>query len=166
MRSKRSKSKKIHYSRDDVEQAFESFEYLDIFNEEDQERMTQLIGDLTNWMNEYADEVGSAEDQFLESFVVAFQTVDQMEEDKIEKVVTVESGKHKLQAAPFDTNWEQVYDIEKPRDWDYLDIEDWDKIMNIQDPISEDEEEYDINRIDRRKYKNDFVQFILTLTKE
>ena len=86
----------IHYSRDDVEQAFESFEYLDIFNEEDQERMTQLIGDLTNWMNEYADEVGSAEDQFLESFVVAFQTVDQMEEDKIEKVVTVESGKHKL----------------------------------------------------------------------
>jgi hypothetical protein len=157
---------KIHYSRDDVEQAFESFEYLDIFNEEDQERMTQLIGDLTNWMNEYADEVGSAEDQFLESFVVAFQTVDQMEEDKIEKVVTVESGKHKLQAAPFDTNWEQVYDIEKPRDWDYLDIEDWDKIMNIQDPISEDEEEYDINRIDRRKYKNDFVQFILTLTKE
>ena len=59
-----------------------------------------------------------------------------------------------------------MYDIEKPRDWDYLDIEDWDKIMNIQDPISEDEEEDAINRIDRRKYKYDFVQFILTLTKE
>ena len=77
---------------------------MDTFNQDDQQRMSLLVGDLTEWMNKYADEVGSDEDDFLESFVVAFHAVDQMEEEKIE---TVESGKHhKLQAAPFGEDWQ------------------------------------------------------------
>lgn len=126
--------------------------------------MSLLIGDLTDWMNKYADEIGSPdEDDFLESFVVAFRTVDQMEEDKIE---AVETSKHHLQAAPLTNDWQKIYDIDRPRDWGYLEISDWDKIMGITDPISDDQEEIAMKQVDQDKYKDPFVQFIETLTKD
>lgn len=126
--------------------------------------MSLLVGDLTDWMNKYADEIGSSdEDDFLESFVVAFRTVDQMEEDKIE---AVETSKHHLQAAPLTNDWQKIYDIDRPRDWGYLEISDWDKIMGITDPISDDQEEIAMKQVDQDKYKDPFVQFIETLTKD
>lgn len=47
-----------------------------------------------------------------------------------------------------------------------LEISDWDKIMGITDPISDDQEEIAMKKVDQDKYKDPFVQFIETLTKD
>jgi len=82
------------YTQDDIEQALEIVEEKNAFGDEEMANMDQLEFELTDWMNKYAESMGTPAEELLDSFAVALDSVEQEREDEIP-----EAPKHTLQSA-------------------------------------------------------------------
>lgn len=99
--------------------------------------MDKLVSDLTDWMNKYADTMGTPGDMILEDFAVAFDNVELLDEDD---------------QSPFKIAFE-------------FDLDSWTKVdeESLKETTSEELIQEEINKID---VEDPFAQFMSTLSQE
>ena len=149
---------------------------MSLFEEEDEMRMDLLVSSLTDWMNKYADDMGMPGEEILDSFAVAFNSVDQMEKEQIQDPIKVQfefdldswtklSNKPRVGAERFD---EVVSTVNKQGDWDELTLDDWDRLLGLKTEILDEMTTSEIIEAELEKINLDdpFSAFITTLDEE
>ena len=149
---------------------------MSLFEEEDEMRMDLLVSSLTDWMNKYADDMGMPGEEILDSFAVAFNSVDQMEKEQIQDPIKVQfefdldswtklSNKPRVGAERFD---EVVSTVNKQGDWDELTLDDWDRLLGLKTEILDEMTTSEIIEAELEKIDLDdpFSAFITTLDEE
>ena len=139
-------------------------------------RMDLLVSSLTDWMNKYADDMGMPGEEILDSFAVAFNSVDQMEKEQIQDPIKVQfefdldswtklSNKPRVGAERFD---EVVSTVNKQGDWDELTLDDWDRLLGLKTEILDEMTTSEIIEAELEKIDLDdpFSAFITTLDEE